>query len=113
MGGRADSLRASPTAPWLDALATGGCQLRIHVQPGASRNELVGRHGDALKLRIAAPAVEGAANAALIEYLAKKLNLSRREVTIAQGGNSRRKIVRVPLDPANVERCLEMRAQES
>jgi uncharacterized protein (TIGR00251 family) len=113
MGRRPDPLSEWPPAPWLDAVATGGCRLRIHVQPGASRNEVVGRHGDALKLRIASPAVEGAANAALIEYLAARLNLSRREVTIAQGEKSRRKIVRVPLDPANVERCLEMRAQES
>jgi uncharacterized protein (TIGR00251 family) len=83
------------------------------VQPGAARSEVTGRHGDALKLRIAAAAVEGAANAALIEYLARRLNLSRREVTIVQGEKSRRKIVRVPLDAAVVERCLEMRAPES
>lgn len=94
-------------------MATGGCTLRIHVQPGAARNEVAGRHGDALKLRIAAAAVEGAANAALIEYLADRLNLSRREVTIVQGEKSRRKIVRVPLDPAQVARCLERGAQES
>lgn len=100
-------------APWLQAMAKGGCTLRIHVQPGAARSEVAGRHGDALKLRIAAAAVEGAANAALIEYLAARLDLPRREVTIAQGEKSRRKIVRVPLDPAEVERRLEMRAQES
>ncbi|MGQ9686676.1 MAG: DUF167 domain-containing protein [Thiobacillaceae bacterium] len=94
-------------------MAKGGCTLRIHVQPGAVRSEVAGRHGDALKLRLAAPAVEGAANAALIEYLAARLNLPRREVTIAQGEKSRRKLVRVPLDPAEVERRLEMRAQES
>lgn len=112
MGRRADTLTLASLAPWLEAVA-GGCRLRIHVQPGAARSEVAGRHGDALKLRIAAPAVEGAANAALIEYLAKRLKLARREVTIAQGEKSRRKIVRVPLTPAEVERCLEMRAQES
>ncbi len=94
-------------------MATGGCSLTLHVQPGASRSEVAGRHGDALKLEIAAPAVAGAANAVLIEYLAASLNLSRREVTIAQGEKSRRKIVRVPFDPAQVERCLEMRALAS
>lgn len=110
MGRRPDTLTAPSLLPWLEAVA-GGYRLRIHVQPDAARGGVAGRHGDALKLGIAAAAVEGVANE--IEYLARRLNLSRREVTIAQGEKSRRMIVRVPLDPAKVERYLEMRAPET
>ncbi len=111
MGERLDPL--TPAASWLEPLPGGGSRLRIHVQPGAGCTQVVGAHGDALKVRVAAPAVEGAANAALIEYLADTLKLPRREVTIAQGEKSRRKLVYVPLDPAGVVRCLEKRAPVS
>ncbi len=91
---------------WLKAGRKGDALLLIHVQPGAASSHLAGEHGDALKVRVAAPAVEGAANAALIEYLAARLNLSRREVTIMQGDKSRRKTVRVEIDPDEVLRRL-------
>lgn len=91
---------------WLAPASDGGTRLCIHVQPGAARSELAGTHGDALKIRIAAAAVEGAANAALIEFLAGLLKRPRREVTIVQGERSRRKIIHVRADPATVERCL-------
>lgn len=89
---------------WLHAAPDGGTRLIVHVQPGAAKSEIAGLHGDALKVRVAAPAVDGAANAALVAFLAKTLNLSRREVTIAQGEKSRRKTVRVELDPEEVSR---------
>lgn len=99
--------------PWLAPAPDGGARLCIHVQPGAARSELAGTHGDALKIRVAAAASEGAANAALIEFLAGLLKLPRREVTIVQGERSRRKIVHVRADPAAVGRCLEKRAPET
>lgn len=71
----------------------GGVQLALHVQPRASRTELAGRHGDAVKLRIAAPPVDGAANEAVIAYLADLLDVPRRDITIAAGATSRRKTV--------------------
>lgn len=97
---------------WLAPASDGGTRLCIHVQPGAARSALAGTHGDALKIRVAAAAVEGAANAALIEFLAELLKLPRREVTIVQGEKSRRKIIHVCADPATVGRCLEKRAPE-
>jgi uncharacterized protein len=67
----------------------------VHTQPGASRSEVTGVHGDAMRVRVAAPPVDGAANAALIELLADALGVSRRSVRIVGGQHSRRKVVEV------------------
>ena len=69
--------------------------LELHVQPGARRSEFAGRHGERIKLRLAAPAVEGKANAALIEFLADYFGVPRRNVTIVSGVKSRRKRVAI------------------
>jgi hypothetical protein len=71
--------------------------LTLHVQPGAKRTEAVGLHGDALKVRLAAPPVEGAANAALLEFLAGIFRVPLRQVTLRQGAKSRRKVVEIRL----------------
>lgn len=92
--------------------ADGGTHLCVYVQPGASRSALAGTHDNALKVRVAAAAVEGAANAALIDFLAGLLKRPRREVTIVRGERSRRKLIHVCADPATVGRCLEKRAPE-
>jgi uncharacterized protein (TIGR00251 family) len=67
----------------------------VHVQPRASRSEITGVHGDSMKVRLEAPPVEGAANAALIELLADALGVSRRNVQIVGGQRSRGKVVEV------------------
>lgn len=69
--------------------------LTLHVQPGASRSEVAGVHGDALKLRLAAPAIDGRANAALVRYLADVFGVPMRNVAIERGETSRRKTVRI------------------
>lgn len=69
--------------------------LTLHVQPGAKRNEIVGVHGDALKIRLAAPPVEGRANEALLKFLSEKFCVAFRQVELHQGGQSRRKVVAV------------------
>ncbi|MDR2164334.1 MAG: DUF167 domain-containing protein [Zoogloeaceae bacterium] len=69
--------------------------LSLHVQPGAARNEVAGRHGDALKIRLAAPPVDGKANVALLAALAAWLGVPKRAVAIKSGHASRRKVVRV------------------
>lgn len=74
-----------------------GTELEVHVQPGAAQSGVAGLHGDALKVRIQARAVDGAANAALTEYLARRLGLPRTGVTIRRGEKSRRKAVLVAL----------------
>jgi uncharacterized protein (TIGR00251 family) len=68
-------------------------RFRVHVQPRASRTEIVGRHGAALKVRLHAPPVDGAANDELISFLAKALGVSRRAVRIVawQDCRSRRR----------------------
>jgi uncharacterized protein (TIGR00251 family) len=65
------------------------------VQPRASRSEVLGLHGDALKIRLAAPPVDGAANEALIELLADQLDVPRAAVRIVSGVRSRTKVVEV------------------
>lgn len=70
-----------------------GVRLRVHVQPGASKTEVVGRHGDALRIRIASPPVDGRANDTLVRYLAEQLELPRRAVQVVAGMASRRKVV--------------------
>ena len=67
----------------------------MHVQPRASKTGLAGLHGDAIKLRIAAPPVDGAANEAVVRFLAHCLGISRGRVSIVAGQTGRRKTVTV------------------
>lgn len=69
--------------------------LDLHVQPGAARSEFAGRHGERIKVRIAAPAADGRANQGLIEFLADYFGVPRRNVTIVSGLKSRRKRVAI------------------
>lgn len=69
--------------------------LELHVQPGASRTEFAGAHGDRVKVRLAARAVDGKANEALVEFLAEYYNVPKRDVRITAGLKSRRKRVEI------------------
>ena len=73
--------------------------LLLHVQPGARTNEIVGRHGDALKVRIAAPPVDNKANVALIAFLSHQLGVQKSAIVIRQGAGSRRKVVEISGGP--------------
>lgn len=73
----------------------GGVELALHIQPRASRTEVAGAHGDALKIRLAAPPVDGEANAELVRFLAKTLKVPKSAVTIVRGATGRRKTVQV------------------
>jgi uncharacterized protein (TIGR00251 family) len=91
------------TAAWLKPVP-GGVELALLVQPRASRTRMVGEHDGLLKLQLAAPPVDGEANAALLEFLAKQLGVPRRQVTLSAGDASRRKRVTVVgVDAAWVE----------
>jgi uncharacterized protein (TIGR00251 family) len=70
-------------------------RLIVHVQPRAKKSEIAGRHGDALKVRLQAPPVDGAANEELVRLLAEQLGIARRAVTITGGLTSRRKTVEI------------------
>ena len=72
-----------------------GVVLKVQVQPRASRDEVVGPHGDALKIRITAAPVEGAANKHLLKFLAKKLRVARSQMSIASGATSRAKSIAI------------------
>jgi uncharacterized protein len=82
-------------------------ELRVHAQPGARRTEVRGIHGEAIKIRVAAAPAEGAANDALLGFLADALQVSRRQCVLVQGATSRQKRVRVQApDRAGAERAL-------
>ena len=76
--------------------------LDLHVQPGAKKSEFAGEHGGRMKLRLAAPAVEGKANEALVDFLADYFDVPKRNVRIAAGLKSRQK--RVIIEGAEPQR---------
>jgi uncharacterized protein len=83
----------------------GALRISVRVQPRAARSEIAGVHGDALKVRVAAAPVDGAANAALVEVLADALGVSRRCVRVVAGASSRSKVVEIEnVDVENVRR---------
>jgi uncharacterized protein (TIGR00251 family) len=69
--------------------------LVLHVQPGAKRTEVAGLHGEALKIRLAAPPIDGKANEALLSFIATKFGVPQRGVELLRGGQSRHKMVKV------------------
>lgn len=71
------------------------CLLAIKAVPNAPRSEVVGWLGDALKVKVHAPALEGRANDELCDFLAGELELPRRAVSVAQGGKARQKVVAI------------------
>jgi uncharacterized protein (TIGR00251 family) len=86
------------SVPWRreeEAGAAAALVLTLHVQPGAKRTEVAGTHGDALRIRLAAPPVDGKANAELLRFLAVAFRVPRRAVTLLRGETSRQKTVRI------------------
>lgn len=83
--------------PYLTTQGDGSLQLRLHVQPRASRTCLAGIHGESLKLAITAPPVEGKANKEVIAFLAAFFKIPRKEISIVGGLQSREKRCRIGL----------------
>jgi uncharacterized protein (TIGR00251 family) len=83
-----------------------GVVLNVHVQPGASRAAVAGRHGDALKLKVTAPPVEGKANAAVLDLVAATLGVRVNQVELVGGASSRSKRVKVTGSTAEEARRL-------
>lgn len=93
---------------WIVSEDAAGLTIAVQVVPRASRNEVAGVQGDLLKVRITAPPVEGAANEALLAFLAKALGLRRRDLELVSGEHARRKLVRIRgLDAATVQARLQ------
>jgi uncharacterized protein len=91
-----------------------GVSLRVHVQPGAGKEAIIGIHGDSLKIQIVAPPVSDRANAALISLLARTFGIESASIKITSGLHERRKRVRLlGVDPDEFERQLEVAVQEA
>jgi uncharacterized protein (TIGR00251 family) len=89
-------------------MAEPSTRLRLRVSAGARRTELVGRHGDAWKVRVSAPPEDGRANDAVLSLLAERVGVPRRAVAIVSGHSSREKVVQMDgIDHAESERRLE------
>ncbi len=81
--------------------------LTLHVKPGAKRSEVSGLHGDALKIRLAAPPIEGRANEALVRFIAERFAVPLRNVELLRGAQSRHKMVKVTGSAVAPESLLE------
>ena len=92
---------------WFSKTATGYI-VAVHAQPGAKRSEISGLHGERLKVRIAAPPLEGRANEALIEFLAQRLGLPRSKLRVLKGLQGRAKLVEIADSEIDPLRLLEM-----
>lgn len=80
---------------WYRQDRDGAFCLSLHIQPGAKKSSVAGLHGEALKIRLAAPPVDGKANTALVAFVAELLQLSRAAVSLKSGQTSRQKVLRV------------------
>ncbi|EKM0361666.1 DUF167 family protein YggU [Cronobacter turicensis] len=78
-----------------------GLVLRLYIQPKASRDSIIGLHGDELKVAITAPPVDGQANAHLVKYLAKQFRVAKSQVVIEKGELGRHKQVKI-IDPQQI-----------
>jgi uncharacterized protein len=81
--------------------------IRVHVIPNAKIDTVVGEHGDAIKIKLRAPAREGKANTALRRFLAEKLSIPQRSIALERGERSRGKMIRIDdLSEENIRRRL-------
>jgi uncharacterized protein (TIGR00251 family) len=93
--------------PWWKSDPAGGkITLTLHVQPNARQTAVVGRHGDALKLKIAAPAVDDKANRAVIDFLHQWFKLPASQIAIRQGSRGRHKVVEIARCDAGILKLL-------
>jgi len=84
-----------------------GTRVQVHAQPGAKRTEVMGLHGDAVKIRVQAPPVDGRANEELVRFLADLCGIPRARVELVKGATNRAKSFVVHgLGPADVRRAL-------
>jgi uncharacterized protein (TIGR00251 family) len=91
-------------------MSLGVCRLGIRVQPRASKDQVVGWQGQSLKVRLTAPPVDGAANEALIAYLAKALGIPKVRIQLLRGETGREKVVEIGLEQAEVLKRLGIEA---
>jgi len=78
-----------------------GLVLRLYIQPKASRDSIIGLHGDEIKVAITAPPIDGKANAHLVKYLAKQFRVAKSQVVVEKGELGRHKQVKI-IDPQQI-----------
>ena len=95
------------SAAWLSQTKA-GIRIAVQVSPNARKSEIVSGDGDALRIKLQAPPVDGKANDALVQFLAKKLQIPRKQVTITHGQTNRRKLLEITADmaPEDIEKRL-------
>ncbi len=99
----------SKSSPHLNKGATSSTTLSIRIQPRSSKNEIILMEGGGFKIRITAPPVDGAANEALIRFLADIFSVARSQIEIVSGHNSKNKIIRIQgVGKEDTERVLKM-----
>jgi len=85
-----------------------GVVFSVWVQPRSSKNEICGLYGDAIKIKLTSPPVEGEANEGLIEFFAKRLDISKGKIEIISGHKSKSKLVRIiGIKKERIEECLK------
>lgn len=92
--------------PWLRATGPNTCVAAVAAVPGASKSALAGVHDGCLRVRLAAPPVDGKANDALEKWLAGELGQPRRAVRLVHGLSARRKTLDIDVSPDDIERWL-------
>ncbi len=92
--------------PWCRRSPDGLLLLAVHAQPGAKRTEIAGLHGEALKIRVAAPPLDDRANEALVAFLADRLGVAKRDVALLGGHKAREKRFAVANVPPGGEAAL-------
>ena len=105
-------LDSSPAWPCLSVRGD-GVLLQVSVMPNAKRTQVDGLHDGALRVRLAAPPIEGRANEALVAWLAKSLGVARRDVELVRGESSRRKQVAIAASYDVVARWLDEQCRHS
>lgn len=83
-----------------------GWLIAVHAQPGAKKSEIAGLHGESLKVRVAAPAVDDKANHALVAFIAERVGVARSKVRVLRGERSREKQIEISAPDVDAERLL-------
>lgn len=78
-------------------------KLKVIIQPNAKKNEVVGFHGDSLKIKIKAPPVDGEANSVLIKFLSEYLSVNQNDITLVHGKSSRNKLLEISTEKSTEE----------
>jgi len=108
------SRKSFPKSPHRNKEAAESITFSIRIQPRASKNEIARMENGGLKIRLTAPPVDGAANEALVRFLADRLSVARSQIEIVSGHTSRNKIVRISCaDRADTERLLNLKEKRS